>query len=410
MSAVDIVGEQPTPVDDPPTGDASPDVTRPIDAGWRRALWHGFAAYLLSRVLVLAGLSMAAAGRSGDETRLASLSAVLRAWDGEWYLSVVRGGYPSHIPAGIDSAGRWDEARVGFFPLYPSLVRTVDVILPGDALLAALAVGLVLGAVVVFLVGGLAREWFGTETARRAMILTALLPGSVVLTLVYSEGLLIALAAGCLLALHRRHWWLAGTLAALATATRPNGIALVAACAVAAMEAIRLRREWRALAAPLLAPLGLIAFHAYLRLHTGQDWVWFRVQAKVWEEHYTFGASTAWQVRNFVTQPGRSWEDLLATATVIAAIVLLGVAWRLRISWPAFAYSGVVLALMVLPSTVTARPRFLFTAFPLIIALAQWWPDETSAWARRGWRAFLAASALALVGVTVLYGGYDVVP
>lgn len=410
MSAVDVVGEQPRPVDHPAPGDATSDPTGPSDDGWRRALRSGFTAYLASRVLVLIGATIAASRRTGDETRLDALGAALRAWDGEWYLSVVRDGYPSHVPAGIDSVGRWEEARVGFFPLYPLLVRTVDRILPGDALLAALVVGLVLGAAVVYLVGLLAREWFGTVAARRAMVLVAILPGSFVLTLVYSEGLLIALAAGCLLALQRRHWWLAGVLAAMATATRPNGIALVAACAIAAAEAIRLRREWRALVAPLLAPLGLIGFHAFLRLRTGEDWVWFRVQEQVWEEHYTFGASTAWQVRNFVTHPGRSWEDLLATATVVAALALVFLAWRLRLSWPALTYSGVVLALMVLPSTVTARPRFLFTAFPLVIALAQWWPPESSAWARRAWRGLLGASALALVGVTALYSGYVVVP
>jgi len=408
MTAVDIVRGASAPADPADPADPAGEPTR--TDGWRRALLHGFVAYVVSRVLVLAGASLAAAERGQGETGVDALAAVLRSWDGEWYLSVVRDGYPSHIPAGIDSVGRWDEARVGFFPLYPLLVRAADRVLPGDALLAALVVGLVLGAGVVYLVGLLARDWFDTTAARRAMVLTAILPASVVLTFVYSEGLLMALAAGCLLALRRRHWWLAGVLAALATATRPNGLALVIACAVAALEAVRLRREWRALVAPILAPIGFIGFHAYLRLHTGEDWVWFRVQRLVWEEHLTFGASTAWQVRRLLTDPGRSWEDVLATATVVAAIALLALAWRMRLSWAGLAYSAVILRLMVLPSTVTARPRFLYTAFPLIIALAAWWPDEERAWSRRGWRLLLVTSGLALAGVTMLYGSYDVVP
>ena len=43
------------------------------------------------------------------------------------------------------------------------------------------------------------------------------------------------------------------------------------------------------------------------------------------------------------------------------------------------AYIAVVLALMLLPATVTARPRFLFTAFPLFISAAAWWPRQDRA-------------------------------
>ena len=44
------------------------------------------------------------------------------------------------------------------------------------------------------------------------------------------------------------------------------------------------------------------------------------------------------------------------------------------------AYTLVVIALMLLPSTVTARPRFLYTAFPLLIAVAAVWPDDEEQW------------------------------
>ena len=57
--------------------------------------------------------------------------------------------------------GRWDEARVGFFPLYPLLVDVADRCLPGHEVVAALMVNLVLGAAFVALVGLLAKAWFG---------------------------------------------------------------------------------------------------------------------------------------------------------------------------------------------------------------------------------------------------------
>ena len=50
-------------------------------------------------------------------------------------------------------------------------------------------------------------------------------------------------------------------------------------------------------------------------------------------------------------------------------------AWKKRLPLPWVAFSVVIIALMLIPETVTARPRFVFTAFPLFIAVAAWWPQ-----------------------------------
>lgn len=372
---------------------------------WGRALVAGAVAYGVSRVLVLVG-ALVAVRRSGS----GDVTDALTVWDGQWYLSVVRDGYPADVPAGIDSVGLWPEARVGFFPLYPALVRLADPCIPGGAAVAALAVNLVVGALVVYLVGLLARAWFGVDAARRSMVLVALVPASAVLSLAYSEAAMMALAAACLLALHRRQWWLAGAAAALATAARPNGLAVVLACLVAAGLAIHERREWRALVAPALAPLGFVAFHAYLAVRTGEAGVWFRVQRLVWEEHLTFGASTAWDVRHALLGPDRTLDQGLTALTVVVAVVLVAAARKVRLPAPAAAYSAAVLVLMVSTSTVTARPRFLYTAFPLLIALAAWWPDDGHPASRRAWRALVGGSGVGLVLLTAAFGAYDAVP
>ena len=76
------------------------------------------------------------------------------------------------------------------------------------------------------------------EVAARAMVLFAVFPGSFVLSFAYSEATLIVFAAACLIFLVDERWLLAGVMGALATATRPNGLAVVAACVVAAAIAI----------------------------------------------------------------------------------------------------------------------------------------------------------------------------
>lgn len=401
MTALEIERD-PAEVPDATVATASAGAER---SSWRRALRAGAIAYVVSRLLVMVG-AVVASRRPGT----GDVTDALTVWDGQWYLSVVRHGYPADVPAGIDSVGLWPEARVGFFPLYPALVRLADPCVPGGAAVAALAVNVVLGGVVIYLVGLLARAWFGVEVARRSMVLAALVPASAVLSLAYSEAAMIALAAGCLLALHRRQWWLAGVAGALATAARPNGLAVVAACVVAAALAVHERREWRALAAPAFAPLGLLAFHAYLTLRTGEAGVWFRVQRLVWEEHLTFGASTAWDVRHALLGPDRTLDQVLTALTMVVAIALVAAARKVRLPAPAAAYSAAVLVLMVLTSTVTARPRFLYTAFPLLIAFAAWWPLEGRPGARRAWQALVGLSGLGLVLLTAAFGTYDAVP
>ena len=61
---------------------------------------------------------------------------------------------------------------------------------------------------------------------------------------------------------------------------------------------------------------------------------------------------------------------------------------------------------MLLPSTVTARPRFLFTAFPLFIAAAVWFERNKRDW----WPYVIGACSAGLVGLTALYGVLGAIP
>lgn len=401
------------------TDGAGPDQSGPDDRKqWRRAVLKGGIAYVASRLMVIAGCGIVAAQRGVDanvnniprpEGASTFIVQVLDSWDGNWYMEIARGGYPQSIPRPITYYQV--EARAAFFPLYPMLVSAFDRVLPGSEVFAGVFVNALLGAMAVYMVGRLAREVFGIRPAERTMILMAVFPGSFVLSFAYSEALLIFLAAGCLLALYRRQWLLAGLVAALATATRPNGVAVAAACGVAALMAIWQRREWRALIAPALAPLGFIAFQWYLRVHTDEPWAWFRVQTEAWAEGTSFGATALQDTFGFLTHPLNSPTDVLTSASLFAMFALLWCAWKKRLPWPMVAYVVVVLALMLIPATVTARPRFVFTAFPLFMAAGAWWPDDdANGWSRDGWTLLLALCGAGLVTLTALYGVYGAIP
>jgi Mannosyltransferase (PIG-V) len=394
-------------------------VTTPTDPGpppvtWRRALGYGVAAYVVSRLCVLAGAGVVASQRVVDATEagqprpgngLDLITEVLVSWDGKWYLEIVRNGYPRSIPPDITYFQ--PEARAAFFPVFPTLVRWLDAVLPAGEVLASLGLNLVLGLVAVVLVGMLARQLTADdEVAARAMVLFAVFPGSFVLSFAYSEATLIVAAAGAMLALLRRQWWLAGVLGALATATRPNGVAVAVACAVAAFLAVRRDREWKAVVAPIIASTGFVAYQLFLWHHTGERWAWFRVQREAWQEGTSFGATAVSNTLSFLTAPLSSPTDALTMASMIALVAALWCYWKRPLPAPITAYVIVVLALMLLPATVTARPRFLFTAFPLVIPVAAWWPHRD----RLGWELLLVSCGAGLATLTALYGVYGAIP
>lgn len=404
-------------------GDAGPS-DQPGEASWARAVAVGLAAYVVSRLCVIAGAAVRAAqmaidARADGEPEPSAghtIIEVLTSWDGKWYLELVRLGYPDAVPA--DITYEQVEARAAFFPLYPWTVRAVDRILPGGDTFAALFTNFVLGAISVVLVGLLARRLFTVGVAARAMTLYAIFPASAILSFAYSEAMLIVLACACLICLVDERWVLAGVFAGLATATRPNGIAVVAACAVASFLAIRRERQWRSLAAVVLAPIGFVFFQWYVDRTAGERGVWFRVQTEAWGEGTSFGATAIENTFGFLAHPLSSPTDALTALTMFTLFGMIFCAWKVRLPWPLVAYCAVIVGLMLLPETVTARPRFLFTAFPLFIAVAAWWPEPAeeaedhrrASWEYAGWDLTLVLCGAGIASLVGLYGVFGVIP
>lgn len=402
---------------------------------WWTLFVYAVPVYVVSRLCVMVGAAVVAAelrvdtnlaaergievadphGNAPLGNALRPMIDVFTSWDGLWYLEIVRSGYPTDIPP--DVTYHVDEARAAFFPLFPVLATWTDRVLPGGDSLAVLLLNTLLGLVAITLMGVLARRLYGTRVAKRAIVLCALFPGSFVFSFAYSEALMLVLAAACLLMLIDREWSAAGVFAALATATRPNGLALMVACAVAAYFAIRDRREWRALIAVALAPIGFLTFQVWLGRHTGEAGAWFRVQREAWDEGASFGITAIRNTAEAIAQPLSSPTDTITALSFAATVIVLVLAWRVRLDWVLMAYSIAILVLMLTPATVTARPRFLFTAFPLLIASAKWYDDrhdrtighangDDDVW----WALTLAACGAGLAGLTGLYGVFGAIP
>ncbi len=335
-------------------------------ASWRVALVP-LAVYAASRavtlIVVLAGLEVR--GRAG------LMGALLRR-DGRWYLQVAATGYPPLDPASAsDQLGNL-AGNGAFFPLYPLLIRVTGLtgLSPGAS---ALTVSAVFGAAATVLLWLLVRHLAGERAADRSVVLFCFFPGAFVLSMAYAEPLMLFWSIACLYALVTRRWWTAGMAGALASATRPNGVILVVSCLWAAGVAIRCGREWRSVVAPLLAPVGFLSHLTYLWLVTGEPLAWMTIQRQGWHEFVDFGRATFVRTARYlglIETPSFSARGLLPTlglAFVIVAAVLL-LRWRppAVLTW----YAAGIIGLAVIAHTLGPRPRFVLTAFPLVVAAA----------------------------------------
>lgn len=296
------------------------------------------------------------------------LTAVLSRWDGQYYLAIARDGYPASLPPGTGDAAQSVHA---FFPGFPLLVRAVAAVTGLAPETSGVAVAVALACVAAAAIWLLARDLAGHEVATRAVLLFSFFPGAFVLGLVYSEGPFLAAAAICLLALHRRRWVPAGLAAAVAGATRPTGVVLALCCGWAAVEAVRRRREWTALAAPALAPLGFLAWSGLLAARTGSPTSWIRSQRNGWGQGFDFGVHTARSIGATLLHPLHDFNRtvcVLGIAAVAAGLVLL---WRWRPPATLWIYTAGIVVPSLFSAILTSTPRFALTAFPLHIAAAR---------------------------------------
>ena len=306
-----------------------------------------------------------------------SFGRELQNWDGVWYLSLVGHGYPKTAST--------LQTTLGFLPLYPLLVYVTSHLLFTSWLAAGMIVATVGGFISTVLVQRLVAGWWGEEASRRAVIFYCLFPGSIVFSMVYSEGLLIPLVAGCFLALERRRWVLAGLLAGISTAVAPVALAIVPACAVAAGLEIR-RRGWRdpearrSLWAPMLSPLGLALFAIFMWFWTGSPTASYTAQHHGWSERTTLfslvhvGQHLIDQIADApnLSHPGINLNyisGLLGAAFLVWGICLL-LRSRPRLPAAPIVYTIAIAAFTFTSSMTQPNPRMLICAFPAVVVFA----------------------------------------
>jgi hypothetical protein len=340
------------------------------------------------------------------------------AFDSEYYLSIAVVGYddPDVGEMHPEDGSADIPLNYAFMPLYPLVMRVVAAPL-GAVGLEPVAAATVAGVVVSLLAAliaalalfSIARRRLGDDGGLRAAVFLLVFPTGFFLAQVYTEALFLALALGTLALLAERRPLLAALAAVLATWTRPIGVFLVLAIAVAMIEWLRTPAEagaerWprRAIAAwgiSLVAPLA--AYMAWAVSPLGQA---FSTVQREYFGQQPLAIGESWENWRGVLDV---WSTILPETRVyysleIGAVLLALVAslWALR-RWPGVALFG--LAALIIPLTSGApqsmvRYVLAVPAVFLLLARLGTWPSFDRAW--------LIASTL-LMGLLVTMFAFD---
>lgn len=323
-------------------------------------------------------------------------------WDAQHYLAIAYDGYVQNYE-GLPPA----ETRPAFFPLYPGFVHLLSGLgaSRGLVLIVAYAVSLACFFGALTLLHRLTTIELGERFATPTLLLLAFFPTAIFFGIPYSESMFLLLAVAAFLAARTGHWAEAGIVLALASATRVPGLLLVIPVALLYLYGPRADREpdreasrWRPryrvrrnFAWLALAPLGLIAFSAYLHF-TFDDWLAWNHAQEIFGRHTIDPLSGIWAgfreagkgIAGIVDGSYVGTADYLNVMQLAFCIfaVFGGIAMlrTLPVAYGAWVLVSLVPIIVSQPDgdPLWSSSRFIVVLFPLFIWLA-------TVTERRGW-------------------------
>jgi len=334
------------------------------------------------------------------------------AWDSEYYLSIAVGGYddprsPHFTPQGVitspqglptsqaDSGfGTSISSNYAFFPFYPVMIRILAYLLQvfgltpiATATLAGVlisAFGTLFGMLALF---DLTRESLGEEGALRAVFYLIIFPTGFFLIQVYTEGLFVGLAFGCLAMLKRKQWLIASVLAVAATMTRAVGVALIIPMVIAWLrtgEWMDIDLEWRQiyheglplrrLARGLLAFSPLIAFLIWKFSYLGSAFSFIQTEVYKRGTLQLVNAFYLWSEAFRSMLQGANPQHIAYYLTEFLGLAIAIIACIVSIkSHPEIAWFSIAVVLISWGSgPAQSFHRYILGAPAVFIALARW--------------------------------------
>ncbi len=278
---------------------------------------------------------------------------VFDAWDSMHYRAIATSGY--------EFVNDGKQHNLAFFPLFPlSIWVLMKLGLPFE--LAGTLVNNLAFFAALYCLYFWVKEHYDINAAQWVTAVVSLYPSSMFTGVVYTEGLYLLLSTAALRAFDQKQYGWTALWGAMATATRPTGMALIPAFAIAAWKE---RRPPIAYIAGFTTAIGILLFSLYCAIYFGnplafieaqrgwrptlgfdwQGWLNMIMQILVGRKNWQFG----W-VRNSSGGIQDPWYLLLFGLIVTSSYLL----WRFRQRFSSvklfYAFYALILFLLILAS------------------------------------------------------------
>ncbi len=312
-------------------------------------------------------------------------------WDSHWYLAIAQSGYPTQV------GPEW-----AFFPLLPGLVAAV-IHLGLRGVEAGLLISLLATALLAYCLDRLGAIEVGPSRSLWVPWLLLMSPFGFFFFAIYTEALFYALVAAAFLSARRGNFMLAGLAGALAAATRVNGIFLVVALLLEALQ--QAGWSWRRLPRQALwvlaVPCGTLGFALFSWLRTG-SWLAVVKAESDFGIHAAWPWSGFWTTWNSVNGGENVWRAVFLPELIAGLLgipILLLAAWKLRPLYSSFMILSWLAAVSL--NFWRSVPRYEFAFFPLLFLVVL--ATERARWLR--WVLLVVGAVTMAFGASVFARG-----
>jgi Gpi18-like mannosyltransferase len=325
----------------------------------------------------------------------------LKGWvkyDAGWYRDIAESGYYYR--------GDEEQSSVAFFPAYPLTMRGLQNAFGGNMVTWGIPVTFAAGLVSVVLFHRWAARRFGRRAAVLGTALVCLWPYAFyIYGTVYADAMFLAFVLLAFAFVDAGHNALAGLAGAVATATRPVGVAVLLGLTAVVWEQnrragrrpFRQRRDWSV----LLAAGGLGAYATYLWVRFGTPFAFAVAEgAPGWDQKSTpatwFKFAYFDRIASFRDQGLLYPINLTAQMLLALSLLLIVIKARDRIGLGRTVYAVTVLAIPLIGSKdFQGLGRYCIAAFPAFGALGYYIAQHISV----RMRVLLLVSSTVFLGV-----------
>jgi len=288
-------------------------------------------------------------------------------FDCNWYLSIANEGYFDYPKAHLDgNAANW-----AFLPIFPKTVYLFSKIFNITALDSAYIVNnfaFFIGLIYLF---KYIEHKFNKEIAFNTILFMTFNPYSIYFAIPYTESFYFLFLILVFYLISQKKWLAAGVVASFLSATRIVGVVVIVVMIIFAIEEIgiknliKLNKEYsqKILFSIILAPLGLSLYMIFLYYKTGDAYAFGHIQI-AWDRE---APSSPFVVLYNGLVDANYVNFYSSIATFIGIIIAIYILYKKMYAEFALLFLSI---LIPLSTGVMSMPRFIFTMFPIYLALS----------------------------------------